>query len=204
MESSIEPLFFPLLKASAEPNNSACHFDLEYKGKSSWSQLKWGPPSTFGLGYMQSVTPNMALGCDALYSDEQGVSVVTFGGRWTGREIVKDDEGSEEERDSFIGTLLFTPGHQFIASYTQNVAPHVKLATELLFQKSQNGLESMWIGGFEYKFLVTRFRANIDSTGHVTAFMEEGMNVNTRLALCADLDYRAKAYRIGLGISMHV
>jgi len=174
-------------QASREPHNSGGSVDLEYKGSDWHGQLKWINPGTYGLQYFQSITKHLAIGGDVFYNHKQAMSLWTVGGRYA--------------TNKSVSTCIATLGHVGL-SYTQKVNEKVGLSTELAFTAGQNGWESVWSLGYEYRLRMGMFRGHIDSGAKVAAYLEEFLNPNTKFILSGELDHSKKQYRFGVGLSM--
>jgi len=176
-------------QVTAEPHNSGVQVEVDWKGDDWYVQGKWANPGTYGLSYMQSITPSLSLGCDGFYNYKQGMTMLTYGLRYA----------TEQQ----ISTAVLADGHLSF-SYTHKVNEKVGLSTDVTFQISQQGLESLFSMGYEYKLRISSFRAHIDSGGRIAGFLEEGLNQFTRFVLCGELDHAKKQYRFGLGIQMQL
>jgi hypothetical protein len=109
--------------------------------------------------------------------------------------------GGRYATNKSVSTCIATLGHVGL-SYTQKVNEKVGLSTELAFTAGQNGWESVWSMGYEYRLRMGMFRGHIDSGAKVAAYLEEFLNPNTKFILSGELDHSKKQYRFGVGLSM--
>jgi len=170
------------------------NLEMEYSGSDYTAQAKWQNPNQFGISYLQSIanikSGLFSMGCEALHHGKQGLTMYSTGGRF--------------ETEKSVSTLVTTPAPSIAASYTQKIGNYCGLSTELMWQMSQEGLESQWTTGLEYRLRASMFRGNIDSNWKVSSLYEEALDNFTKFTLSAELDHYQKKYRFGFGVSMVV
>jgi len=177
-------------QTTPEPHNNGANVELDYEGRDWSGQFKWMSPGTYGVTYHQSVTRHFSLGCDLFYRYQQGMTIGSYGGRYS--------------TDKWVATAMMNPMTTHF-TYTQKVSDKVGLATEWMMQQGREGqVEPMWVLGLEYRLRMSVFKAHIDSTAKVFAHLEELINPQMKCSLSAELDHKKKQYKFGMGISLNL
>jgi len=176
-------------QAVPEPHSSAVSIEADYKGGDWFGNFKWGNPGLYGISYTQMLTPQLTLGAETFYHHKQGMSVVSFGGRY-------------DTPKSVVSGIL-SAAH-CSASYTHKISPRIAFSTELTASWASGGFDTVATGGFEYSLRTAHLKSHIDTNGKVTALVEEMLNQFTNITLCAELDHKKKQYHFGFGITMNL
>ena len=169
-----------------EKQYSQTMFDCDVKGLDWNAQLKVGNNQFVGVNYFQSVTNNLALGGEAFYLGSQRKSGVGFALRHQG------EPGIATCQVATTGLLSATCHHK--------VSDKVYLASEMMW--NWNAREATAAFGYDYILRQCRLRGRIDSSGVITAFLEERLNVGVNFVLSAELDHYRKDYRFGFGMTV--
>ncbi|WZN66573.1 subunit TOM40 of mitochondrial import receptor [Chloropicon roscoffensis] len=169
-----------------EKQYSQTMFDCDVKGLDWNAQLKVGNNQFVGVNYFQSVTNNLALGGEAFYLGSQRKSGVGFALRHQG--------------EPGIATCQVATTGLLSATYHHKVSDKVYLASEMMW--NWNAREATAAFGYDYILRQCRLRGRIDSSGVITAFLEERLNVGVNFVLSAELDHYRKDYRFGFGMTV--
>jgi mitochondrial import receptor subunit TOM40 len=88
------------------------------------------------------------------------------------------------------------------ASYYQRVNEKVDLGTELQLVAVQGRRQAVCNVGAKWEFSKSTFRGQIDTTGKVSAVMEEKLVPGISFFICGELDHAKTESRFGLGLTM--
>ena len=121
----------------------------------------------YGVNYLQSVTPALALGGEGFYLGSRGKSGVGFAARYA------DDKTVATGQVATTGLLSLT--------YCLKVSEKAMLATDFLWNWNQRSATASV--GYDYILRQCRIRGRIDNHGVVSAFLEERINVGLNLIL---------------------
>lgn len=113
---------------------------------------------------LQSVTKNLALGVETLYQRPQpGLDELTtsYLAKYTGTN--KD----------WIATAQLQPAGILQATYWQKLSDKVEVAADLQLIAAPQRREAITTLGAKYDFRMSTFRAQVDSTGKVSALLEQ-------------------------------
>jgi mitochondrial import receptor subunit TOM40 len=145
----------------------------DYQGSDCAVNVKAINPSPVDLSgvyigsYMQSLTKNLALGAESVYqagsSQIPGVPPVTtsYVGKYT------------STNKDWIASAQFQPAGMFTAGYWQKISDKVEAAAELQMVSTQGKRDAVATLGAKYDFRSSTFRAQVDSTGKVSALLEQ-------------------------------
>jgi len=191
MHKDITPNF--ILKASAqaspEAGQSAVQFEADLKGSDWFGNAKWGPPSTYGISFIKTITPRLSCGLETIYADTQAASMLSAGFRY--------------ETPNYIFASQFLP-RQLSASYVQKITNTIQLATELQLAVAPDTIATQVATGLEAFYRSAHIRAHVDSNWKVSVVVEEMLNPLTKFSVCAELDHKKKSYRFGFGVSYNI
>jgi len=179
------------------PNQAMAQFDNEYTGKDFTASLKTVNPSIIDGGltgifigsYLQSVTPNLALGLEAVWQraglTEGPQTALSYCGRYKGSDWVASAQLQAQ------GTVS--------ASYWRKLADKVEAGVDLnLAFAGLSGAPMMGGGarregvttvGAKYDFRMSTFRAQVDSTGKLSCLLEKRVAPPVQLTFSADMDH---------------
>eukprot|EP00899_Mesostigma_viride_P021852 jgi/Mesvir1/29669/Mv21508-RA.1 len=171
---------------TSEPHYSQAMLDFDYKGKDFNCQLKLGNNAFYGINYLQSVTPTLALGGEAFWLGHQRSSGVGLAARYAG--------------DKQVSTAQIATTGLLSLTYMYKVSDKVNLATDFMY--NWNTREASSSVGYDYMLRQCRLRGRIDSGGCVGAYLEERLNVGVNFLLSAEVDHVKKDYRFGFGMTI--
>jgi len=169
-----------------ENRYSQTMFDLDFKGLDWNGQLKVGNSQFVGVNYFQSVTNNLALGGEAFYLGSQRKSGIGLAMR--------------HQSDPGIATCQIANTGMLSCTYHHKVSEKVFLASEFMW--NWNLREATAAVGYDYILRQCRLRGKVDSSGVITAFLEERLNVGVNFVLSAEVDHFRKDYKFGFGMNV--
>lgn len=178
----------------APGNQAMAQFENEYVGNDFTASLKTLNPSAIDGGltgifigsYMQSVTPSLSLGVEAVWQraamNEGPQTALSYAAKYkSGRE--------------WAVTGQLKAGGAFAATYWRQLSEKVEVGAEL--QLSMGGgqmmgpprKEGVATVGAKYDFRMSTFRAQVDSTGKLSCLLEKRVAPPVQLTFAAELDH---------------
>ncbi|KAM0875274.1 hypothetical protein ACQ4PT_036955 [Festuca glaucescens] len=171
---------------TSEPHYSQGMFNFDYKGTDYRAQFQIGNNAFYGANYIQSVTPNLAMGTEIFWLGQQRKSGIGFNSRYN--------------TDKMVGTLQVASTGIVALSYVQKVSEKVSLATDFMYNHMSRDVTSSV--GYDYILRQCRLRGKIDSNGVVAAYLEERLNMGVNFLLSAEIDHAKKNYKFGFGMTV--
>jgi mitochondrial import receptor subunit TOM40 len=170
-------------------------FDNEYTGQDFTASVKSLNPSAIDGGltgifigsYMQSVTPSLALGVEAIWQraamNEGPQTALSYAGKYKGSD--------------WIGTLQLQAQGALAGTYWRRLSEKVEVGAEvnLSMQADPRGLsgvlrkEGVATVGAKYEFRMSTFRAQVDSTGKLGCLLEKRVAPPVQLTFAAEMDH---------------
>ncbi|XP_077241492.1 mitochondrial import receptor subunit TOM40-1-like [Tasmannia lanceolata] len=169
-----------------EPHFSQGTFNFDYKGKDFRSQFQMGNNALYGINYIQSVSPHLALGSEAFWFGQQRKSVIGFAARYNTEKMV----AAGQVASTGIVSL----------SYVQKVSEKVSLGSDFLYNLMTRDVTASF--GYDYILRQCRLRGKLDSNGRVGAYLEERLNMGVQFILSAEIDHPKKDYKFGFGMTL--
>jgi mitochondrial import receptor subunit TOM40 len=114
--------------------------------------------------YLQSLTKNIAVGFETLYqrpTPENSELATSYLAKLTGTD------------KNWIATAQIQPSGVLQASYWQKLSEKVEVAAELQILAAPHRRDAIATLGAKYDFRMATFRAQVDSTGKVSALLEQ-------------------------------
>jgi mitochondrial import receptor subunit TOM40 len=170
----------------SDPDSAKASWDLDYRGEDFCSQLKIANGGIAALSYLQSVTPTIAIGGEGFFQGKSGFSAITAAAKYAnGTDIAS------------ITVASFGP---VIASYMHRVNPRSAFATEIFIDgRSRDSHVSC---GYRFDLTSSSVMGNIDSSGRISATVEERINPVLSFLLSGELDHQREEYRFGFGVNI--
>jgi mitochondrial import receptor subunit TOM40 len=182
-------------------------FENEYLGNDFTATLKALNPSYLEGGltgifigqYLQSVTPKLALGLEAVWQRAgltQGPdTAVSYVARY--------------KAESFIASAQLQAQGALNASYWQRLSDKVQAGVDMTLSVAPSGAmmgglakEGITTFGAKYDFRMSTFRAQIDSVGKLSCLLEKRVAAPVMMTFAADVDHFTRQAKIGVGISI--
>ncbi|PGG97873.1 mitochondrial import receptor subunit TOM40 [Blastomyces parvus] len=184
--------------------------DNDYTGSDFSASLKAFNPSFLEGGitgifvgsYLQSVTPSLALGLEAMWQ-RQGLSVppetaLSYCAKYKG--------------DDWIASAQLQAQGAINASYWKKLSDKVEAGVDmnLQFAPSPTGMmgdirkEGTTTLGAKYEFRASTFRAQIDSAGKLSCLLEKRVAMPISLTFAGEIDQVNQQAKIGLAVSFEM
>ncbi|KAL2143216.1 hypothetical protein VTI28DRAFT_220 [Corynascus sepedonium] len=182
-------------------------FENEYLGNDFTATLKALNPSFLEGGltgifigqYLQSVTPKLALGLEAVWQRAgltQGPdTAVSYVARY--------------KTDNFIASAQLQAQGALNASYWQRLSEKVQAGVDMTLSVAPSGAmmggltkEGITTFGAKYDFRMSTFRAQIDTKGKLSCLLEKRVAAPVMMTFAADVDHATQQAKIGVGISI--
>ncbi len=180
------------------PGQAMAQFDNEYTGKDFTASVKTVNPSMIDGGltgifigsYLQSVTPSLALGLEAVWQraalNQGPETALSYCARYKGSDWIATAQLQAQ------GTL----NTSFWRRLTDKVEAGVDLSLAFAGLGGAGGLmgggvrkEGITTVGAKYDFRMSTFRAQVDSTGKLSCLLEKRVAPPVNLTFAADVDH---------------
>jgi mitochondrial import receptor subunit TOM40 len=171
----------------------------DYSGKDYTMNVKaMNPSPTSGTGifignYLQSVTKNLALGVETLYqrpTPELAEVSHSYLAKYTGSD--KD----------WIATAQVQPAGILQATYWQKLSDKVDVAADLQLISAPSRREAIATLGAKYDLRMSTFRAQVDSTGKVSALLEQKFAPSFAFLFAGEIDHWKNSAKVGVGVML--
>ena len=159
--------------------------DVDARGADWNGQVKLGSPSFYGLNYLQSVTPELALGGEIFYLAGNLKSGVGVAARHAG------EKHAATAQVATTGIVNLT--------YAHRVTDKVTLASEFMWSLASR--EATATVGYDCALRQARLRGKVDTAGVVSCLVEERFAPGINFLLSAELDHPGRNYRFGFGFT---
>jgi mitochondrial import receptor subunit TOM40 len=180
------------------PGQSMNQVEADYKGLDYGLNAKVVNPSQSGTGifvfsYLQSVSKNLALGIEAAHQKhsptESGETHLGFVGRYSGKD--------------YVFTTSLTQQGAVQSSYFHKVSERCEMGAEIQMNTAgQERKEALCSFGGKWDFRNASFRGQIDTTGKVSAILEERFAPIASLLLSGEIDHMKGSSKFGIGLQM--
>lgn len=158
--------------------------EQDYNGRDFNVNLKGVNPSVVdGTGifigsYLQSVSQNLALGAEAVYqrpTPGQQETVMSYVAKYTGRD--------------YIATAQYQGFGAFSAAYYLRYSEKVDFGTEIQLLTAGGRREAVATVGGKFEFRRSTFRGQVDTTGKVSAVLEEKIVPGFSFLVSGEMDH---------------
>ncbi|KKK13277.1 mitochondrial import receptor subunit tom-40 [Aspergillus rambellii] len=185
--------------------------DNDYTGDDFSASLKAFNPSCLEGGltgifvgsYLQSVTPSLALGFEAIWQ-RQGM---------TTRPDTAISYSARYKSDDWIASAQLQAQGVLTASYWRKISERVEAGVDMNLQFAPNAAAAMMGGpsrdgttaiGAKYDFRASTFRAQVDSTGKVSCLLEKRIAMPISLTFAGEIDQAKQSAKLGLAVSLEI
>ncbi|KAF8964696.1 eukaryotic porin-domain-containing protein [Flammula alnicola] len=189
-----------VFKAQAQLSQQAGHnmIQLEHDFMGSDFHLNFkavnpSPADASGVyigSYLQSISKNLALGIESLY--QRGPQGSDFANSYLAK-ITSTDK-------SWIATAQVQPQGVLQATYWQKLSEKVEVAADLQLINAPNRRDAIGTLGARYDFRVAQFRAQVDSTGKVSALLEQRFIPAFAFLVSGEIDHFKNQAKVGVGV----
>ncbi|KAG9235496.1 eukaryotic porin/Tom40 [Amylocarpus encephaloides] len=191
------------------PGQGVFQNETEYVGADFTAQLKLVNPSAIDGGltgiyigsYLQSVTPSLALGMEAIWQRQalnQGPeTAVSYCAKYKGSD--------------WVASAQLAAGGALSTSYWRKLTDKVEVGADLNLQFAGLSGAGMMEGarkegvatvGAKYDFRMSVFRAQVDSTGKLSCLLEKRVAPMVSLTFASEMDHVKQSAKIGLAVSI--
>ncbi|KAF5365659.1 hypothetical protein D9758_003333 [Tetrapyrgos nigripes] len=163
-------------------------FNLNLKAANPW------PTDLTGIyvgSYLQSVTKNLALGTEWVYQRPTPATsdlVATYLAKYTSSD------------KSWIATAQLQPAGILQATYWQKLSEKVEFAADLQLMAAPMRRDALATLGAKYDLRLATFRAQLDSTGKVSALLEQRFTPTFAFLMSGEIDHFKNAAKVGVGV----
>lgn len=158
--------------------------EQDYNGKDFNLNLKGVNPSpTEGTGifitsYLQSITPNLALGAEAVHqrpTPQSAETTYSYVAKYTGPD--------------YIATATYQGFGALQASYYLRYSEKVDFGTEIQLVTAGGRRDAVATVGGKFEFRRSTFRGQVDTTGKVAAVLEEKIVPGFSFLISGEMDH---------------
>jgi len=169
---------------SNEPHSSQVAADGEYRGVDYSLGLKLGNAGVVGASYLQSITPNLALGGELQYIGVRRITIWSAVARY------------ELGRNTFTGNIA-SMGAMSLSSH-HKINEKTGLAAEVVYF-NQTG-DSLFRTGYEYRLQRATVKGTIESSGRLQATLENRLSPGITFLVSGEIDHKKTDYKFGFGL----
>ncbi|KAI5297716.1 hypothetical protein KEM56_004591 [Ascosphaera pollenicola] len=185
-----------------------CQIDNDYTGSDFTASLKAlnpsfleGVPTGIYIGhYLQSVTPNLAIGLEAMYQRQAALArpetAVSYCARYKGLDWVA---AAQLQAQGAINA-------SFWKKLSDKVEAGVDMNLQLVPGNGMMGIkkEGVTSVGTKYEFRASTFRAQVDSAGKLGVLLEKRIAPPISLTFSGELDQAKQSAKMGLAVSFEM
>ncbi|KAI9040894.1 TOM complex pore protein TOM40 [Aspergillus affinis] len=185
--------------------------DNDYTGDDFSASLKAFNPSALDGGltgifvgsYLQSVTPSLALGFEAIWQRQamnaRPETALSYSARY--------------KTSDWIASAQLQAQGTFTASYWRKLSERVEAGVDMNLQFAPNAAAIMMGGpsrdgttsiGAKYDFRASTFRAQVDSAGKVSCLLEKRIAMPIALTFAGEIDQAKQSAKLGLAVSLEI
>ncbi|KAF9052643.1 eukaryotic porin-domain-containing protein [Panaeolus papilionaceus] len=182
---------------SSQPDQNMLQVEHDYQGQDFSLNVKAVNPSPTNLtgiymgSYLQSVTKNLALGVETLYQHptprDHDINVSYLA------KLASTDK-------NWIATAQLQPAGILQASYWQKLSDKVEVAADLQLINAPTRRDAVATLGAKYDFRAATFRAQVDSSGKVSALLEQRFIPAFSFLVAGEIDHFKNAAKVGVGV----
>ncbi|KAF8201825.1 eukaryotic porin-domain-containing protein [Pholiota molesta] len=140
--------------------------------------------------YLQSITKNLALGVESLY--QRAAQNSDLANSYLAK-VTSTDK-------SWIATAQVQPQGVLQATYWQKLSEKVEVAADLQVINAPTRRDAIATLGARYDFRAAQFRAQVDSTGKVSALLEQRFVPAFAFLVSGEIDHFKNNAKVGVGI----
>lgn len=198
------------IQIAPSPSQAMVQIDNEYTGNDFTASLKTLNPSVIDGGltgifigsYLQSVTPSLALGLEAIWQraamNQGPETAVSYCAKYKG--------------SNWIASAQLQAQGAINTAYWRKLTDKVEAGVDLNLQFGGMGAagmmgmpaskEGVTTVGAKYDFRMSTFRAQVDSTGKLSCLLEKRVAPPVQLTFAAEMDQFKQQAKIGMAVSI--
>ncbi|KAG1715704.1 hypothetical protein ID866_1467 [Astraeus odoratus] len=190
---------------SNQPGHSMLQLEHDYQGRDYSLNFKAVNPSLSDFSgiyigsYFQSITKNLALGFETLYqrqSPELTELATSYLAKYT------------STKKDWIATAQIQPSGILQTTYWQKLSDKVEVAADLQVIAAPSRRDAIATLGAKYDLRMSTFRAQLDSTGKVSALLEQKFAPTFSFLVAGEIDHFKRlltmstqnAAKVGVGV----
>jgi len=184
-------------QVSSQVGHSMIQLEHDYQGSDFSANFKAINPSPTDLtgiyigNYLQSVTKTIAIGFESLYQRPDPVM----------SEVSTSYLAKYTSSDkSWIATAQVQPAGILQATYWQKLSEKVDVAADLQIIAAPTRRDAIATLGAKYDLRMSTFRAQLDSTGKVSALLEQRFAPAFAFMVSGEIDHFKNAAKVGVGV----
>jgi mitochondrial import receptor subunit TOM40 len=194
---SANNVFKAQAQLSQQPDQNMIQLEHDFHGQDFSANFKAVNPSPTNLtgiyigSYLQSVTKNLALGTEALYqrpTPQNGELALSYLAKWANSD------------KTWIATAQLQPSGIIQATYWQRLSEKVEVAADIQVLSAPTRRDAIATLGAKYDFRAATFRAQVDSTGKVSALLEQRFVPAFAFLVSGEIDHFKNAAKVGVGV----
>ncbi|RDB21047.1 putative mitochondrial import receptor subunit tom40 [Hypsizygus marmoreus] len=182
---------------SSQASQNMVQLEHDYQGQDFSVNVKavnpW-PADLTGIyvgSYLQSFTKNVAVGVEALYqrpSPDLSELTTSYLAKYTSTD------------KSWIATAQLQTAGILQATYWQKLSEKVEVAADLQLIAAPARRDAIATLGAKYDLRLATFRAQVDSTGKVSALLEQRFTPAFAFLVSGEIDHLKNAAKVGVGV----
>lgn len=182
---------------SQQVGHSMIQLEHDYQGSDYSFNLKAMNPSPADLtgiyigSYLQSFTKNLALGVETVLqrpTPDMSETAVSLLAKYTGTDR------------NWIATAQVQAMGMYQATYWQKLSDKVDVAADLQILATPERRDAIATLGAKYDLRMATFRAQVDSTGKVSALLEQRFAPTFSFLVAGEIDHFKNAAKVGVGV----
>jgi mitochondrial import receptor subunit TOM40 len=179
------------------PGQTMVQLEADYSGIDNSINFKMANPSpvdktgVFVASYLQSLTKAICAGFEYAYQHptaDIAESQMSFVGRYTGKDFVVTTNLAQ------LGIVQ--------ASYYHKVSEKYELGAEVQVMSTKERRDAVCTLGGKVNFVQAVFRGQIDTTGRVSAVLEQRLGPSFSVFMTGDIDHMKGQSRFGMGVQL--
>lgn len=186
------------LQLGSAPDRSFLQLEHENSGVDYCLNLKAINPSPidgsgiYSASLLQSVSKRLALGIETNFQSAPDGSdtLTTWHAKYTGRQ------------NDWIATASFHTLGLLQASYWHKLSPQVEVAADLQLIATPMKRDAVATVGAKWDLRLSSFKAQLDSTGKLSALLEQRLAPNFALLFTGEIDHFKNTAKVGMGIML--
>jgi len=182
---------------SSQAGHNMIQLEQDYQGQDYTLNAKvlnpW-PTDLTGIfigSYLQSFTKNLALGFETLHqhpSPDMSETTTSLLAKLTGSD------------NNWIATAQVQPAGIVQATYWQKLSEKVEVAADLQLIAAPARRDAVATIGAKYDLRMATFRAQVDSTGKVSALLEQRFAPTFAFLVSGEIDHFKNSAKVGVGV----
>ncbi|KAJ7219287.1 eukaryotic porin-domain-containing protein [Mycena pura] len=182
---------------SSQVGHNMIQVEHDYQASDfSFNAKAINPSPTDGTGiyvgsYLQSITKNLALGFESIFQRPMP-DVAELSTAYLAKITASDKSWIATAQTQGLGVLQ--------ATYWQKLSEKVEVAADLQLIALPARREAITTLGAKYDLRLATFRAQLDSTGKVSAFLEQRFTPTFAFLMSGEIDHFKNAAKVGVGV----